>query len=231
MRDYRIAYRLVAAAAVAIVSAGTAAAQSTTEAAPGHPISLLQILQSATTADPPKKQAVDTASVHPRKTSSVARHHHVAARRTHHAARLVQDDKPAGDAATTPVDASAAGNSVAVDPSALVIDGRTVEVAGPTEFTAMDRAAGDTDMAPDVLLKSEFDQLQAQTANGAPPAGVLAPHPAQTGEAATGAAPAAVDDEKTPHVSWFTQVLAALGGAIAAGSAGWLLVGATTPRT
>jgi hypothetical protein len=81
-------------------------------------------------------------------------------------------------------------------PGAIVMNGQTVEIASPDDLNAIDRAAEDTHDAPAVM--------PVQTVLAAP-----------------------VHDDASPvgSMSWLAQVLAALGGAVAAGVTAWFMIG------
>jgi hypothetical protein len=81
-------------------------------------------------------------------------------------------------------------------PGAIVMNGQTVEIASPDDLNAIDRAAEDTHDAP-------------------------AATPVQT----VLAAPVHDDANPVGSMSWLAQVLAALGGAVAAGVTAWFMIG------
>jgi hypothetical protein len=81
-------------------------------------------------------------------------------------------------------------------PGAIVMNGQTVEIASPDDLNAIERAAEDTHDAPAAT--------SVQTVLAAP-----------------------VHDDANPvgSMSWLAQVLAALGGAVAAGVTAWFMIG------
>jgi hypothetical protein len=127
---------------------------------------------------------------------------------------------PIGFAAAEPA-ASATSTPGEPGPSEIVVAGQTVKVASPDDVNEIDLAAN--------------DEAATQAGSGSPSAG------------ATGASANADDTavkQKSDFVraasaprgevggtSWLLQVLAALGGAVAAGSMAWFLIGSTPQRT
>jgi hypothetical protein len=134
----------------------------------------------------------------------------------------------------------------------LVVGGQTVQVRSPDEANELDLAA-DTPSAPATLPAPASDtaapapdsaplyNLAAANAAAAP-AAPAASDPGQTTTAAPAdpaTAAAAIDAPKADLVapktsvgsaSWIMQIMAALGGAVAAGSAAWFLIGSASPR-
>jgi len=105
-------------------------------------------------------------------------------------------------------------------PSQLIVNGQTVQVASADEANEMDLAANDAAAANDATF-------------GSKPASNTV-----TGQAAELPAKAYVASEATTEApkgasstSWLLQVLAALGGAVAAGAVAWFLIGSTPQRT
>jgi len=86
-------------------------------------------------------------------------------------------------------------------PRAVVVDGQTVQIAAPEDVNEIDLAAAD----------QPKDNMTAEPA----PTVVAAAHE---------------DKNQVGSASWIAQVLAALGGAIAAGSVAWFLIGASPQR-
>lgn len=207
-----LSIRIVAAGAIVwVMASGSAAAQTATNTAPGKPIPLLQIL---TQTDKTK------AKPHARRIARMKA-------RTHLALAKSKTARPAGiaqAAAAEDADAAAPTAITAVvptlettpafierDPSELVVGGRTVQVVSPDDANEIDLAAAPQNSAP-------------------------TPTPAPTEAAAAESAPVAVaraQQEASPvgSASWIAQALAALGGAVAAGSVAWFLIGTTPQRT
>ena len=105
-------------------------------------------------------------------------------------------------------------------PSQLVIDGQTVQVASAEEVNEIDLAASDAGAAN---AASRGPKLASNT----PPSAVA--------DSAAKSEPtsAALVEAQTPEISttsWILQVLAALGGAIAAGTVAWFLMRSAAPQ-
>ncbi len=122
-----------------------------------------------------------------------------------------------------------------------MVGGQTVQVRSPEEANELDLAANEpstTASAPagDPALSQNSGPLYnlaatAQSAeNDAAPAASAAP--AAITAPAMEAAPADTPKPKSAIGSpfWFLQIMAALGGAAAAGSAAWFLIGSASPR-
>jgi hypothetical protein len=95
--------------------------------------------------------------------------------------------------------------------SAVTIEGQTVQVEPPDQINELDLAAGDTKVTPATAAPS--DRADAVPA-------------AQTALAA----PMHRDSNPVGSASWIAQVLAALGGAVAAGGVAWFLIGSGPVR-
>lgn len=111
----------------------------------------------------------------------------------------VTDAMPVADSAT------AASQSAAPDsgltPSALVVNGQTVQVTSPDQVNEMDLADNNNAAASHVAFAAPVQEDASQNAS------------------------------RVGSVSWIAQVLAALGGAVAAGSVAWFLIGSGPVRT
>lgn len=224
---------IVAAGTIFLAAAGSATAQTATEPAPGKPIPLLQILEKPA----PAKSHVKTAAKPHKKFA--ARHHttgkHATAAADASAPAPAPSPAPpapaptgteaASDSIWPAVNASSLANAgtgaptpdaapASSDPpvGALVVDGQTVKIASPDEVNELDLAADNATATPDAALKNDFAQ-------------VATPNHAAVG------APAKKPANAVGSATWVAQVLAALGGAIAAGSAAWFLIGSTPQRT
>jgi hypothetical protein len=101
-----------------------------------------------------------------------------------------------------------APSSDALAKNALVVDGETVQIASPDQVNAIDLAANDNGAA----------KAPAVNADAGPRAHVAFAAPARKTASGVGSA------------SWIAQVLAALGGAVAAGSIAWFLIGGSGPQ-
>jgi len=221
-----LSIRIVAAGAlVSVMTVGGAMAQTTTGT--GKPIELLQVVTQ------PDKTKLKSHSKRTIKIKTAAkrtgkRHSLAARQRPIHVVEAVKAAAPAAAPATvwpdlTPAAAPAnlasaepapqpAPAATASTPSELVVGGQTVHVVSPDDANEIDRAA-DAQNAPSAAATKSA---------------VAAAGPAS--DTATIARP----HEETSHVgsaSWIAQVLAALGGAIAAGSVAWFLMGSAPQRT
>jgi hypothetical protein len=219
MRRIRI---LTALAALSIMTVGGAAAQAETNSAAGNPIPLLKIL-----AKPDKART----KIHGKRVGRKMGKTHMAAKTSalHRSAR-------ARPAAQTPADDDALPTNVAAAPSAappappaaasfaepmpneLVVGGRTVQVMASDNVNEIDEAAGPQRVAASAATSA------ARHSDGA--------EAEPTSETAT-VAVARTQPERSPvgSGSWIIQILAALGGAFAAGSAAWFLIGSAPQRT
>jgi hypothetical protein len=217
MEDGMLSIRIVTAGAILVMAVGGAAAQTATGTAPGKPISLLQVLEKPAAAKPKPhvKSAFKTAGKTVRKTHKVAasRDPKPAPAQTATAALPANVwpglSAPADAPIPTPDIATAA---VDPTPSEIVVGGHTVQVASPDDVNDIDLAADHQDGASDTAPNADLAQ---------------ADHVTQ----AMFAAPAQQDESQVGSASWIAKVLAALGGAVAAGSAAWFLIGTTPQRT
>jgi hypothetical protein len=209
------------------LAAGSAAAQTATGDTPGKPLQLLKIVEQP--SRPKIRPHAKTGALKSSKT---------------HVARL-EHKRPHAQTAATPAPASAwpAANSSAATnvaaaepapaaqfasapsafaPSDLVVGGQTVQIASPDAVNQIDLAASDA------------DPHASTGAPGSAAAGTLAlndaPEPTTKSDA--------INSVSTPppgspvgSTSWLLQVFAALGGAVAAGSVAWFLIGSAPQRT
>jgi len=122
---------------------------------------------------------------------------------------------PADTATASPPQLAAPDNQAA--PNEIVVGGQTVQIAAPDQVNAIDLAADDDhDTAPAVLRDERADAVDAADAAAAPT--VLA-------------APLHQQNNAAGSPSWIAQILAALGGALAAGAVAWFLIGSGPVRT
>jgi len=217
--------------ALTLVTAGGAAAQS----APGKPIQLLQIL-----AKP------DKAKPHAKRLSRASRKTHIALAKANIALAKAKTKHPAeaappGTAAApdnalsasagpanspeialaapaTPAAPAAAMDAQSAEPvpSELVVGGHTVQIVSPDETNDIDLAA---------------DLGAAPAATAATTATAAAVGKSEPAHAAMFVAASRDDASAVGNVSWIAQILAALGGAVAAGSVAWFLIGSAPQRT
>jgi len=222
-----LSIRIVAAGAlISVMTVGGAMAQTATDTGAGKPIQLLQVTtQPDKTKSKPHAKRIMKIRTAAKRT---ARRHRLAAERPIHVAEAAKPAAPAAAPAdvwanVTPVTAPAtvasaapapqlAAAASASTPSELVVGGQTVHVVSPDDANEIDRAA-DAQIIPSVAAK------QSAVAPAAP---------------AADTATIAQAHEQTSNVgtaSWIAQILAALGGAVAAGAAAWFLMGSAPQRT
>ncbi len=218
-----VCLRIVAASAALLIGIGTATAETGAEGAPGsvpgRPISLAPTTQPATVTA--KKPAhVKSAAKLDKKTEKRAHRKFAAVRPVHvamqgaaasptPAAWPALSRMPASDAASMAPPASAFPANPPSDSQLreMVIDGQTVRISSPNDVNELD-LAGDK--------------------NGGAPAATKSDTPAPA--SASVATVAAADATPMSDSSWYMQVFAALGGAVAAGSIAWFLIGSAPHR-
>lgn len=227
---------------------GGAAAQTTTAGPGGQPIQLLKF--GKTDAKPRSKLAAKSSTKSAAKSGLKAR---IALRRKAHARLIVAEQKrrqlparlpaapqvvvapPAADngwpAAPTAMAVDAATLAptpqivapvAALTPSELVVDGQTVQVVSADEANEIDLAANDASVV------ANDGSLSTVTANNAAITDLAGP--AVKSDSTAGAAVSAAPRVEVGSTSWLLQVMAALGGAVAAGSAAWFLIGSAPQR-
>lgn len=223
--------RFITAAAVLVMAAGAAAAQSATGETAGKPVSLLQVLS------PPAATTTTVTTTTEAKPHARFAHKRAArrlAKKTHeHAAdeAAADTDEPAPIAGASPMttanppaasawatnaaplpgvatDATAPTVIPAVDQNLgeLVVNGRTVQVATPDEANAIDLAA-DRRTEPQSVAEASAAPASAPVVAFAEP-----------------------NDPQRDH--WYEELLATLGGALAAGLVAWAFImgGGSQPR-
>jgi hypothetical protein len=204
-----------ASAAFLVITAGNTIAQSTTVAAPGKPIPLLRILTL------PDKTKI---SPHAHRLGRTAWKTRIAAahQRPRHPAAPVgaADIRPAPETiaarqiAAAELEQDPAAVTADPAPSELVVAGRAVRVVSPDDANEIDLAAD----APEVA------------ASKGPRSDVAAEAPAAQPAAETAVVAQAQEPSPVGTSAWVAQVLAAIGGAMAAGSVAWFLIGSAPPR-
>ncbi len=107
-------------------------------------------------------------------------------------------------------------------PSELVVGGHTVLVASPDDANEIDLAANEAGAQPSVAPRD-------RAAASPPPLSDITE--AQPKSDSARAATAQQRGSEVGSTSWILQVLAAFGGAVAAGSVAWFLIGAAPQRT
>jgi hypothetical protein len=217
MRRIRI---LTALAALSIMTAGGAAAQAETDTAPGNPIPLLKTLakpDKARTKIPGKRVGKMVGKTHMAAKTRAPLHRSAKARPP--APRPADDETlPANVAAAPSAAASPPPTASFAEPmlSELVVGGRTVQVTAPHNVNEIDEAASPQRVAANAATAAAThdDDAEAEPASEAARVSSAQPERSPVGSA-----------------SWIMQILAALGGAFAAGSAAWFLIGSTPQRT
>lgn len=248
-----LSLRGITAAAVVLFMSGAAVegalAQTATTEAPGKPLQLLRIIEA-----PARPKAVAHNRIHAAlhrvaAVKSAKRHTVVAEAKAEQSAPTAQDAMPtvsADDADTTaPTSVVAAQPPTRPAPSLgepvmgpLVVGNQPVEVASQTDVNALDLAADKTADAP-----ANAAPVNAAPEDAAPSykvAAISAPPVAVTSDTAsksdsikasvTAPAPEAAQTA-VGSPGWIAQVMAALAGAVAAGTIAWFLIGAAPQRT
>jgi len=220
------------ALAVAFVAAPAGVrAQTATDAAPGKPIPLLQILaKPEKTKTKPHLKRVSKAA---RKIHLATVHRRLAAARTAPAHSAIPAASHAADAPApapaaavapwpeTPPAAAAAPAvpaAIAPDPSQITVAGQTVQIVSSDEVSDIDRAASEANAAP-VTPAAATTTASTDIDKAQPPAPSMVAATVMQAHSEVGSA------------SWIAQILAALGGAGAAGFLAWFLMGSTPQRT
>jgi hypothetical protein len=121
-------------------------------------------------------------------------------------------------------------------PSSIQVGGQTVQVASADQVNEIDLAADNTQLAESTAPPSDRTDMTA-AANAmakamlASPAALVAPVRADAGQTVTDQTASGQTTTTVGSASWIAQVLAALGGAIAAGAVAWFLLGTGPVRT
>jgi hypothetical protein len=214
---------VLAALAVALAIGG-ASAQTAASEPSGKPLPLLaglppphdgKVAAHTRTAALTNKKAVKRLAANGHDRLAARKHHHAIAA-ADSTAQPAPDAMPPADVATAPPEIAPADNAPtnnASQMSAVVVGGETVQVASPNQVNTLDLAA---------------DNIPTQTPAAAPADGAEATPAAR----AVLAAPLHQDTGPDPvgSSSWIAQVLAAVGGAFAAGTVAWFLIGSGPAR-
>jgi hypothetical protein len=244
MEGVMLRIRIAAAGAALLLlsglTAGGAAAQTATNQAPGGPLQLLHWLRSGSqTSKPATKPHAKTVEKKTERTVAAItkhrRHLMETADATPRAATwpAVNPDVPIETKTTVIAPAPPVGLTPGVPvPNELIVAGQTVQLASPDEANELDIAAnvvqkpardiGPTDTASPVPAKNEVAEATSKSDS-------LMVVPQQP-SASQVSSPSPVGSQ-VGSASWIAQVLAALGGAVAAGSVAWFLIGVTPQRT
>ena len=224
-----LSLRIVAASAVLLIGIGAAGAQTATDSAPGKPISLTPAVQPAKAKT---KLHTKPAPKIARKSHRKAHHTVAAAKPAESRAKVAKaaDTAPAAIAwpplpqapasaadvpASTPVSAFASEPAAQPHLSEMVVDGQTVHIASPDDVNELDLAATKSGNGAAAAVESEVAEPTTSA-------------PAPLKPAVTSATEAAAKKNESPisKTSWYLETFAALGGAVAAGSIAWFLIGA-----
>jgi hypothetical protein len=230
----RIGFFAAGAAAmlVSALTAGSAAAQTSTAASAGTPLQLLQMLRTS------GQPQVQTKTRHHTKwiARRTARTNVAAAKPESTPAQTAMEPPPTSVwpalESVPPVGFAAAETGAATlaasegpAPDELVVGGQMVKVASPGDLNEIDVAAND-DVTP-------LTAAGPHDAAASPPAANISNSEAGASKSDSLTASSVSPPSAAPvgSAKWIAQVLAALGGAVAAGSAAWFLIGATPQRT
>jgi len=243
-------FRIAAVGAAILLFSGvtivSAAAQSATGSAnaPGKPLQLLKIFAQPSKAKvkPHAKVLAKSSTKHGVRIAAGKKSHaHIATAQRPHAqehtasAPLPENSWPVANSA---VPADVAFGPPATQPappptaapaepaaSQLVVGGQTVQVTSPDDVNEMDLAANNT-------AAQTVDAAPSPTASATPLHEIAEPAPKSDAKSdLVNAASAPQQNSDVGSTSWILQVLAALGGAVTAGSVAWFLIGSTPQRT
>jgi hypothetical protein len=243
--------RKVTAGAVVLFVSGAAvsgaAAQTATADTAGKPLQLLRIVEQ-----PLRPRATAHAKIHAAIHRTIAarsnKRHSVVAETNAEPSEPPAQAMAAQASSADDTDATAPAGVAAVEPAPqpasppsepavgpLVVGNQAVQVASQTDVNAIDLAA---DTARPVPAAPNNATAKIAMPNPEPNDKVAAdPAPAVTGEAASKSD--SIKAAPLPHAvrspvgspGWIAQVMAALAGAVAAGSIAWFLIGAAPQRT
>ncbi len=120
-------------------------------------------------------------------------------------------------------------------PNSIQIGGQTVQVASADQVNEIDLAADNTQLAESTAPPSDRTDMTTAAnamANAMPasPVAFVTAARADASQTATDQTASGQNATTVGSASWIAQVLAALGGAIAAGVAAWLLLGSGPQR-
>jgi hypothetical protein len=244
--------RIAAAGAAMLLLSGLmasgATAQTATDQAPGGPLQLLHWLRvGSQTNKPTTKPHAKTAERKTVRTAAAFTKHRRIRMATAEATLpattwpAVNPDAPPETTITTttlaPATQPALRPGVPV-PNELVVAGQTVQLASPDEVNELDIAANDTqppasNVGPTDTASPVPAMNEAAKASSKSDSLIAAPQQPSASRVSS-----QISSQVSSHAgsqvgtaSWIAQVLAALGGAVAAGSAAWFLIGVTPQRT
>jgi hypothetical protein len=246
----RIRIVSTAAAIAVVLAAGAAAAQTATGDQTGKPLSLLELIKQTSTTT----VAANVATTAARKTKIkkiASKKHSKTAQDADQSADAAQSSASAGAwlaASAAPANSAPASPATDVAPSGetapsdnahpddgpgtITIGGQAVQVASADQVNEIDLAADTAPPAESTAPPSDrADVVAANAAPAAAQAAFIASPPADLSQNANSENADAQDASAIGTASWIAQVLAALGGAIAAGAVAWFLIGAGPART
>jgi hypothetical protein len=248
MSSIRIAAAGAAMLLLSGLTASGATAQTATDQAPGGPLQLLHWLRvGSQTNKPTTKPHAKTAERKTVRTAAAFTKHRRIRMATAEATLpattwpAVNPDAPPETTITTttlaPATQPALRPGVPV-PNELVVAGQTVQLASPDEVNELDIAANDTqppasNVGPTDTASPVPAMNEAAKASSKSDSLIAAPQQPSASRVSS-----QISSQVSSHAgsqvgtaSWIAQVLAALGGAVAAGSAAWFLIGVTPQRT
>jgi hypothetical protein len=253
-----LSLRGVTAGAVLLLASSAAiegaVAQTATTDAPGKPLQLLRIIERPARPKAAPHNRIHAALHRVAAVRSARRHTVVAEAKTEQSAPTAQDAMPsvsaddADTAAPTSFAAAEPAAQAAPSPGApvmgpLVVGNQTVEVASQTDVNALDLAADKTADAPanasPVNTKpDDAAPTDKMAAMSVPVAAVVSDTASKSDSIKADFAAPAPEAAKTEATKaavgspgWIAQIMAALAGAVAAGSIAWFLIGAAPQRT
>ncbi len=252
MSSIRIAAAGAAMLLLSGLTASGATAQTATDQAPGGPLQLLHWLRvGSQTNKPTTKPHAKTAERKTVRTAAAFTKHRRIRMATAEATLpattwpAVNPDAPPETTITTttlaPATQPALRPGVPV-PNELVVAGQTVQLASPDEVNELDIAANDTqppasNVGPTDTASPVPAMNEAAKASSKSDSLIAAPQQPSASRVSSQIS-SQVSSQASNHsgnqvgtASWIAQVLAALGGAVAAGSAAWFLIGVTPQRT
>jgi len=222
------------------MTVGSAMAQTAANGTPGQPIQLLPIAQQGKAAARPEAKSVAKSSIKShialsRKTKSHASV--AAARARHHAAPQLADADPASHSASPTTPTAAPADVPTISAASPQPEAAPPEPAPPGAPIAGDYAAQvTTHKAVNERDVAAPDADASVNATSPTVAAAKAPSMRDVADIRpkSDSANVAVGQRQSSEVgsvSWILQVLAALGGAVTAGSVAWFLIGSSPQRT
>jgi hypothetical protein len=233
----------VAAAALLFATAITAAAAQTATSQPaGKPLQLLKIVEQPSKGKPHAKAAAKSMV---KRSSKVAartkKHTHLAALRRHRpqlpvlaAATPVPTPAPPPDSilpVANPAMTTDIAGEPAVQPASAVPDPREVVVAGQTVQATPPDEVNEIDLAANDAAPQTSDAAPVRVIAGTPPLRETSDPTTKSDSMRAFAVAQPQQPNEVGSTSWILQVLAALGGAVTAGTVAWFLIGGTPQRT